>query len=1033
MIESIVGVIDFLAFIVFIFSFFILIFKKRKLFGSISVFLMLFTLGYAFIFFLNFIQHFLSYDKLNPYEDYIAIIMILLFAFFIYADYLKEKVKEAEDSRKLFKTLVEDIPGIVYILKIEEKFSIYFISPHVENYTGYKPEDFYENPSLWDSYIVEEDRNKIYEKYREIVKSRKNMSIEYRIKLKDGNLHWFKDNIRLFYRNEKPYILGISTDITNEKKNAEALDNKNRELKRKISSLEKINELSERLRGVTKPEEIMRASVEIMKGYLGEPSISIFKVSWDEGVLELVYSYGFSKEIVEIAKEIPLKGSRSGRTSKEKKVILITDIEKDEIMAPHIKRALLKEGFQSVILLPLISKDKAVGIMHLIYKGKIDIDKDERNAIESIGKTIGLALENAYNLENLTESEQKYRTLAESAEDFIIIHNIEGKIEYINSSALKASGLKREDVVGRDIRDFLPEEELLKLEERLNKRKKGDYSSFKFYTYFEGKDGTRIDMEVISTPIIKEGEIESILIIARDISERLAYEKKLLTLSLVVEQTNTSIFITDEEGRIEYVNPYFEELTGYSFDEVKGKKPKFLKSGKHDKSFYENLWKTVLKGEIWRGDIINKKKDGSLYYARSTIFPIKDKDNKIINFAAIELDITKEKKLEEQSKQIQRLEAIGSLAVGIAHDFNNLLTSILGYTDLLPRDLSGNKKALKKVINIKKASESARDLVSKLLAYSRKQVIKPKVISINRALLELKDMLKRIVSEDIELIFNLQEDIEKIYADKTQIEQIVMNLVANSRDAILSSKKKEKKILIETEQIVITKDYVKTHLGSSEGTYALLKITDTGIGMDKETMNKIFEPFFTTKEPKKGTGLGLSTVYGIVKQNNGFIYAYSELGKGTTIKIYWPVCKGEVDNKGKDKEFREEIIEKEIKFEGNALIVEDDEGVLKVGKEFLSSFGFNVFSANNGIEALKIVEKIDNLKLVLSDVVMPKMDGLEFYEKVIKIKGEIKFIFSSGYPLTHPEISKKINGDVAFLQKPYTLNEFRKVLIKLFS
>jgi PAS domain S-box-containing protein len=990
---------------------------------------------YMIICLFNFLENSSITQFFNIFENYLFSLFFLFFGFFVYSFYLKKELSAIIENNSLFKTLVEDIPGIVYISNVDKDFSSEYVSPQVYNVFGKHPEEFYKNSTLWDNNIIDEDKEKLDKMYKNIKALKNKKTIEYKITLRDNKIHWFKDNVRFLTIDNKDYLLGVSIDITDLKTKEQELNKLNIELEKKLSAISRLNKLSKKLQEAKSPFEIMKKSTEIMKGYLGNPYISLFKISDDNSALELVYHFGFEKVKYDIGKTILIKNFLNGKPLQNKKVI-ISNIDNDERIEKNIKKELINEGFKSIISIPLLTKKTTLGVMNLMYKIKISLEPIDISTLESIGKTIGLALENSYYLEKIIESEEKYRTLAETAKDIILIHDLSGNIRYVNKVALDLSGYKINDTRNMKLQDIFPLDEKDKFFKKIEKRLSGDTSTFLYNTKFYDKNGEKREIEVISTPIIKKGKIDSILSISRDITERLAKEEEIRTLSYVIEQTTSSIIITDLKGNIEYVNPIFEKITGYSFEEIKGKNPKILKSGKHNKRYYKELWETIKKGKVWNRVIINRKKDGTFYYEDAVIFPIKDKNGEIRHYAAVKKDITREKLFENQTRQMQRLDAIGNLTAGIAHDFNNILTSILGYTEMLKKELVSNKKALKKLNVINNVGYKAKDLVSKLLGYSRKQIIKPKSVNINITILELKDVLKRVISEDIELIFNLNDNIPNIYADKNQIEQILLNLVINGKDAIkgLKPNKEIKEIIIETDEVIVDEKYVKTHLGSSKGRFIMLKVTDNGMGMDNKTIEKIFEPFFTTKDKGKGTGLGLSTVYGIVKQNKGFIYAYSEVGIGTTIKVYWPVLKD--SNPIENPEIIENKIEEnnnEQNYDGTALVVEDDKEVREIAKEFLSSFGFNVLEASNGIEGLNHMKKNKSINLILSDVVMPKMDGIEFYNKIIKIRKDIKFIFTSGYPLTHPEISKKINGDVSFLQKPYTLNDISKTLKNLFK
>ncbi len=398
-------------------------------------------------------------------------------------------------------------------------------------------------------------------------------------------------------------------------------------------------------------------------------------------------------------------------------------------------------------------------------------------------------------------------------------------------------------------------------------------------------------------------------------------------------------------------------------------------------------------------------------------------------FLVIVRDITKNKQLEAQLVQSQKMETVGTLAGGIAHDFNNILTIINGYCEIGLRKIKSNKDVENELTFIYKATQKAIKLVSQLLAFSRKQLISPKLLDVNQTIRDLYSMLKRLIPENISLELDLADNELIIKIDPSQIEQILVNLIVNAKDAILSNRNNnpERKISIKTAKEKFDDSYVLTHPGSREGDYVLIAVSDTGVGMSEEVKQKVFEPFFTTKPRGKGTGLGLSMVYGIVKQNNGVIYLYSEEGLGTTVKVYFPVHK-------KDNDLEERADDNNIdKIEGkgeNILIVEDEEGVRIFLKEALLAHKYNVLEAKNGREAMEILEK-ENIDLVITDLIMPEMNGEELYEKIKEKKPEIKFIFTSGYTDDHISQKNVLNEGINFLSKPYSLNDLFLMIKKV--
>ena len=380
-------------------------------------------------------------------------------------------------------------------------------------------------------------------------------------------------------------------------------------------------------------------------------------------------------------------------------------------------------------------------------------------------------------------------------------------------------------------------------------------------------------------------------------------------------------------------------------------------------------------------------------------------------------DITERKRLEEQLRQSQKMEAIGQLAGGIAHDFNNMLTVINGYSEILLKK-EFPAEVLNYIQEIRKASIRATRLTSQLLAFSRKQIIQPKIINLNQIITDQIQMLRRLLGEDVEISTYLDPQLYSVKADIGQIEQIIMNIVINARDAMPLGGK----LTIETGNVQLNNEYKHLHPESKSGDYAVLSISDTGIGMDEVTRSRIFEPFYTTKGRDKGTGLGLATVYGIIKQNNGFIDVYSEIQNGSTFKIYLPV------DQEKDKTKTRDSID-EIKLHGKEtiLLVEDDDGVRAVTESTLKKYGYNVISASNGEDAIRIFEEHDGkFDLLLTDVIMPSMGGRELAEKLLNEHNNLKVLYFSGYTDDSAVQNRIISESMEFIQKPYTQLELAK-------
>src|SRR5438309_196032 len=367
--------------------------------------------------------------------------------------------------------------------------------------------------------------------------------------------------------------------------------------------------------------------------------------------------------------------------------------------------------------------------------------------------------------------------------------------------------------------------------------------------------------------------------------EQRSAEESLRKLSSAVEQSPDTVVITDRQGAIEYVNPAFEALTGYKSDEVRGRTPRILKSGEQGPEIYQDMWKTILSGNVFRGILVNRKKNGELYYVEESICPVRDSQGQITHFIANGRDLTERLRLEAQLLQAQKMDAVGRLAGGVAHDFNNLLTIITSYSELALDDVREDSPVATKIQEVLLAAKRAAELTRQLLAFSRKQPQALRVVDLNPVVAAIAKTLPRLIGEDIAFSFSPGQGLGPVRVDPVQMEQILMNLAANARDAMPQGGQ----FCVETSTIALEEEYVQNKIAVIRpGHYTLITVSDNGTGIAPEHLPHIFEPFYTTKPLGEGTGLGLATVYGIVKQNKGFIWAYSEPDMGTVFKIYLP-------------------------------------------------------------------------------------------------------------------------------------------------
>lgn len=477
------------------------------------------------------------------------------------------------------------------------------------------------------------------------------------------------------------------------------------------------------------------------------------------------------------------------------------------------------------------------------------------------------------------------------------------------------------------------------------------------------------------------------------IEERKLMEKELREsekrLRLQIYRMPIGCIVWNHEFRVMSWNPAAEKIFGFNMNEALGKHPYEIIVPKDVQPLVDNIWRRLLEGDTTAHSINeNITKDGRSIICSWSNTPLRAEDDTIVGVLSMVQDITDRKKLEEQLLQAQKMEAIGQLAGGIAHDFNNILTAIIGFGNLLKTEAANYDLPRSYITNILTSAERAANLTQALLAFSRKQIINPKPINLNDIVRRVETLLSRLIGEDIKLFTVLANKDLTVIADSNQIEQILMNLATNARDAMTDGGS----LVIITDVLRIDHDFIKAHGYGKLGLYALISVEDTGQGMDEETKDKIFEPFFTTKEVGKGTGLGLSTVYGIIKQHNGFINVYSEPGMGTTIKIYLPLIESKVEA------VMEESFPAIKRGNETLLVAEDDNQVRTLLKEVLTGSGYTVIEAVDGEDALRLFsENKDEIQLVILDVIMPKKSGKEIYDEIKKTRPDIKAIFTSGY------------------------------------
>ena len=486
-------------------------------------------------------------------------------------------------------------------------------------------------------------------------------------------------------------------------------------------------------------------------------------------------------------------------------------------------------------------------------------------------------------------------------------------------------------------------------------------------------------------------------------------------LRQIIDANPSLIFVKDWEGRFVLVNQATAEVYGTSVDELVGKTDADFNSNTDEVSHFLRDDREVMSSgrpKLIAEERVTNPTSRETRWFQTIKVPLRLPDDDVPKLLGVATEITERKRLEEQLLQSQKMEAIGQLAGGVAHDFNNILTAIVGYTDLLAAEFGSGNRHLEDLEEIRKAARRAAALTRQLLSFSRKQVIEPRIIDVNGVVQNLDKMLRSLLSENIELTTHLAEPLDSARADPNQVEQVIMNLAINARDAMPEGGK----LTIETGNATLDDTYAAQHISVIPGAYVMLAVTDTGTGMDEDTQSRIFEPFFTTKPVGRGTGLGLSTVYGIVKQSGGNIWLYSEPGKGTTFKVYLPAIDAAPDDVGKP-------VSSIARRSGGetVLVVEDDDQLRRLTHRALAAHGYVVLEADRGATALDIARRHKGrIDLVLTDVVMPDTNGRKLADALRAGRPGLRVLFMSGYPDGAMGQHGLLDQGISYLAKPFT-------------
>jgi PAS domain S-box-containing protein len=624
----------------------------------------------------------------------------------------------------------------------------------------------------------------------------------------------------------------------------------------------------------------------------------------------------------------------------------------------------------------------------------------------------------------------RYRSLVEFHPDGVYSLDLVGRYRSVNPAVTRITGFGADEILGRSFEHLVVDRDVERAREEFRRAAAGEPSMAELTV--RRKSGGTIAVQVTTTPIVVGGEVVGVSGIAKDVTDRLRAEETLREarqrIDALLAASPLAIFTLDAEGTVGDWSDAAARIFGWSREEVAGRLLPIV-PGEQRAEFLE-LLAAVRSGRILAGvEIRRRRRDGSMVDVSLSAAPMRDAGGQVSGVLAMAADITERKLLEQQFQQAQKMEAVGRLAGGVAHDFNNLLTAIQFNCETLLDDLTLDDPHRGEVQGTLEAAQRAAALTRQLLAFSRKQIFQPKVLDINHLVTNLEPMLRRLIGEDIRVTTALAHDLGRVEADPNQIEQVILNLVLNARDAMPAGGR----VTIETANAALDAGCAARHgVATPAASYVLLAVSDTGHGMDSETLARVFEPFFSTKGAR-GTGLGLSTVYGTITQSGGVVCADSQPGLGTTFRIYLPRVDEPVSSDARIE--RRAAAEGSDAAEGGPaggerpagsetiLLVEDEDAVRQVVRRILVRYGYTVLAAHDGREALRLSqEHAGPIHVLVTDVVMPEMGGRELADRLLALRPSLRVLFTSGY--TDDDILRRgvLLPGTAFLQKPFTVD-----------
>ncbi|ATX82710.1 PAS/PAC sensor hybrid histidine kinase [Mariprofundus ferrinatatus] len=627
----------------------------------------------------------------------------------------------------------------------------------------------------------------------------------------------------------------------------------------------------------------------------------------------------------------------------------------------------------------------------------------------------------------LQEKERKYNALVETSTDGFWVADSQGRFIEVNDAYLERSGYTRDEFLQLRIPDIEASETSEDTKAHIEKIIREGHDRFE--TWHRSRNGTIWPVEVVTTFYPYNGGM--FMVFCVDISERkraqqeiAAHQKELAKLSQALQHAGEGVLITDQDGNIEYANKAFTLITGYSPDEVVGQSTSILKSETQDPSVYRDLWRTITSGKTWEGNLIDRRKDGSLFPAMLSIAPIFDEVKGISHYVSIIKDLTEFKRMEQQLLQAQKMESIGTLVGGIAHDFNNMLAAVQGNVFLAIRNLNNPDTVKEKLQSIHSLGTRAGNIVKQLLTFAKKDIVDLEVIELNSAIHDAYKLARSVIPENITQNIELCDERLNINADATQLQQVMINLSSNARDAVENCE--HPVIEWRMEKYQATPAFKKLHPENDKEEFARVSVTDNGYGIKEAHLNAIFDPFFTTKEPGKGTGLGLAMVIGSIERLGGVVEVETKQGEGSAFNIYLPLVHSPVI------QVEEAAVTPASGNMETILLADDEESLRTTTSEVLQGLGYTVIEARDGEEALSLYHKHQKeVALLLSDIVMPGIGGVELAQRLRRMDSKLPIILATGYDKELVTSGQAAIEGCEILTKPYSFEMLSTLIRRL--